>query len=367
MMQGPRLLFRRLEACALLFVSLLLQVACGSSSGAAGAGGAGMPEGGGSATGGSGAAGSGTGGSGAGGSTHQGGQAGSAGMPSSPECQGFAQAYCERQHACSISHFDASYTSLDDCQQAQAATCQIELAAPGTSLGADNLPACSQATHAQTCDDYHLEYPAKCAPPGSLAIGSACEFNSQCVSTFCSISQGSWCGKCVARGKAGETCDRAQLGCQLGLQCARSMSTDWQCSIPAAKGMTCTSASQCAGALVCLSGQCADGQPAGQTCDPTNDTCDNGSAVYCNQTSTGFVCQASSSALPGAACDYTAGKGCAGSVCVDAQGKPASGAGTCSMPIADGAPCTGVGGRCSAPAQCVAGVCARPVAAASCH
>jgi hypothetical protein len=289
-------------------------------------------------------------------------------MSATPACQGFAQAYCERQHTCGISHFDASYTSLDDCQQALAATCQIELAAPGSSLSPDNLPACSQATQAQTCDDYHLEYPAECAPPGSLAVGAACEFNSQCASTFCTISQGSWCGTCATRGKAGEVCDRDQLGCQLGLLCARvGASTNWQCASPVAKGMACTSSSECAGALVCLNGLCADGQPAGQTCDPTNDTCDNGSAVYCNQTASGFACQASSSALPGAACNYTAGQDCSASVCLDAQGKLASGPGTCSMPIADGAACTSSSGRCRAPAQCIGGVCARPVAAGSCH
>jgi hypothetical protein len=362
--------------CAWLAAAAALSTGCGSSaSDAPGAGGsngdagdAGNVVAGGAGVGGiAGQAGS---NSTAGGSSAAG-SAGASDIANAAACQERAAASCPVTERCYPIGFSLVYRGADDCKQVVTQRCLLELAAPQTSLSASNLSPCVQATTAQTCDEYWRQTPAACAPPGGLALGAGCEFNSQCASTFCSIGGGPWCGVCAARGALGESCDPSHFSCQTGLKCARtcpgcSSQTEWQCVKPVALSGPCQQSYECEGQLVCKGGLCAAADGAGATCNPSLDNCDESKGLQCAMQASGamFMCVATTFVGTGGACNYNTGVLCSGGgFCAGPDGT----SGICKAPAESGQPCDASKQFCALPAQCLNGTCTPPPAAASCH
>ena len=90
---------------------------------------------------------------------------------------------------------------------------------------------------------------AACDPrPGARAAGAPCGSNSQCQSTFCARARHAACGICASLPKPGDSCAVTQCG--RNQECFANMT----CQPPAGEGAACTTAEDCAGALLCSGG-----------------------------------------------------------------------------------------------------------------
>jgi hypothetical protein len=364
---------RAAPACA----ALLLAIACGSSNGHHGnedgdAGAAPTSAGASSGTGAGGGGGSQSGGSSSGGSEDA---SGGQGSTAADGCAEYAIASCERAQTCLPDKFALRYSSLDDCAEVTKAQCAEELVAPGTGQTAKALAECTSQLQGQDCAGWFTSSALKCAPRGELPNGDSCRFGSQCVTGFCAVSAGAWCGTCQPRPVAGAACRPEIRQCEAGLLCAykcpngstcAAEERDWLCAEPIAAGQACEFSIECQGDLMCSDGKCAPGEAAGAVC--SNDTggaqCDFLATLVCVGEPGATKCQKSNYGALGAACDISQAKLCAANgSCVDSAGNYISdGPGTCGPPAKAGETCN-ASHRCAPPSECQAEVCTPPPAA----
>lgn len=292
-------------------------------------------------------------------------------------CLAYAQAYCAKYLTCNPSGLRTIFGTVEVCQHREALGCPDQFTANGSSLTVAMLASCTQTRSAQACAEFLSDPTTNCVFAGSLANGSACEYDAQCQSTKC-LRGTDWCGTCQPRLASGATCDPLQSSCEIGLRCAnvlcsgqdgggcQASTNQTTCTKIVYEGGACADNSQCGGNLLCLQGVCAVGKQLGDTCTAL-DECDASEELYCTPNSTGsqYACTPVLYAAAGERCDYTAGAFClANGTCRDADGG-ASATGTCSAAPADGQPCDPVS-RCLSPARCVNAACEAPVPPSSC-
>lgn len=270
-------------------------------------------------------------------------------------CTDLAAAVCTQLQNCAAPLVTTGYGDVATCQARAKLACMPALMAPNTSATPDKLDKCATAYAAATCDAlYTRDTPAACIPdPGKLADGAACGDDAQCTSTYCKKPSGQVCGVCGARAAAGGACT-VNEDCAFKLTCANQV-----CVAYAAVGASCDPGHPCAPPNVCKAGTCAVPAGAGQACTPSasGGDCDGTKGLFCNPQTR--VCAQATYAGPGQACGIVNGGfvGCsAGGTC-----KFAGIMGTCTAPAADGAACdANMSVGCSAPSECVNGVCKLP-------
>ena len=303
---------------------------------------------------------------------------GTGGSSSADACAAFASARCERYQACLPARFAGLYSSLSDCEAATAATCPDEQGAPGTTRTSEQLATCATDTSAQSCADWLNESPASCAPAGTFANGTACEYDSQCVSTYCSRAAESWCGTCKARDEAEAACNASQGSCVSGLRCGytcpggstcAAADKAFLCLTPKAEGAACTSVSECQGDLSCLGGVCSKGKGLGEACDASAPSaCDPSADLSCVTGAAGASCVKNSYAVANASCNSATANYCStNGACDGSDGHLVNGTpGKCMGPGADGEACSS-DHLCRSPSLCLGAKCVAPVRAATCQ
>jgi hypothetical protein len=288
-------------------------------------------------------------------------------------CAAFAEAECSQLATCDALDFKVDfYGTQQNCQSRVTQQCLDEIAAPGSRLTAGAMSTCAADTKKQNCSTFLTEPAASCLVAGSLSMGTACEYDSQCLTGLCHTSA-VWCGTCQARVPAGETCGLTVAVCQHGLLCADtacplpsdagvcSGTAQQVCADPVPQGGACDTTNQCVPGLICASGKCAPAIALGQACTDSRD-CIGG--AYCTRNPA--VCASITYAPSGAACDYAGGTFCAPTYTCRASDGTRSSIGTCSLLAVDGQACQ-ADPDCLWPLRCVTGKCQSPPPATSCH
>jgi hypothetical protein len=267
-------------------------------------------------------------------------------------CANSAPAQCNYLATCLPILFGAVFGDADTCIARTRLVCEGYAKWPGGSWTAEKFARCHEHIPQAACAGLEGLGTGPCANvPGSLPSGAACVDHSQCVTGFCrrqiSTTMGlAACGTCQAEG-----CITS--GCKAGEICIAS-STGTQCAEMQAEGTPCSSASRCATGLSCLGGICTKSRGDGESCTTTED-CDVMQELECADR----VCRKPSIVDIGAPCSVGATRCARGGICLNMS--PSSTSSTCVAPLPDGSPCSAQrGGICTAPAQCVSGVCKLP-------
>lgn len=266
-------------------------------------------------------------------------------------CAAYASAACAKFNSCSAPLFTLQYPDVATCEARIGILCPLSASAPGSSTPPQHWQDCADAAPSLSCDDvFSRNIPAACQPiAGSLADGSACGIDAQCMSAYCNVPSGEVCGVCGARSAAGGACKQAD-DCDFGLQCSQD-----KCVKPGELGATCDNAAPCLVTLACSGGKCAQAAGAGEACDPVEQNCSRIDGLGCNNNS---VCQKVKFAGPGEVCGMSGGDFivCSGNgTCKKSGANPA---GTCLAPAKDGEACDEANGpKCMAGARCSSGLC----------
>lgn len=278
----------------------------------------------------------------------------------------------------------------------QSTLCNNVLNAPGNGVAASSVQSCADALRS-TCDT-----PEVCeglsSTVGTLADGTACGEDGQCLGGDCRKDDGSnGCGKCAQRIALGGVCGTGTGKCVRGSSCtskggsggstcvatvkvaegevcydptkpsstSSSCATGLTCKIGSGGGTApikcvkrggtgeaCTQEGDCLTELGCIAGKCGPLLAAGAACTSSS-SCALGA---CSKTTK--LCVPIEYVAAGAACDDDAQR-CARGRC---ERGPDATAGKCIDPIADGAPCTtttgsSTGPRCDTYATCIDGTC----------
>jgi hypothetical protein len=273
-------------------------------------------------------------------------------------CNETATAFCMKQDGCSPTTRQVDFADLPTCISRIKASCVTNATAPGASVTVQQLTACTNAYHEQSCADaLTSKTPDACNFPGQLANGSACATDAQCMGARCSKAVGDTCGKCAARGDSEATCI-ANEDCVGALFCVNG-----KCVMPSGQGESCDPTAPCGTGLACTNKQCAPVLAQGTTCKIEDQNCDLlAGGVTCGPASLtcdpiafvdGGACGFASRTSPDAFC-------IAGKCLFDPMGM---GMGTCVANAADGQPCGGPGTNgpnCTIPAICHQGTCSLP-------
>jgi hypothetical protein len=261
--------------------------------------------------------------------------------------------------------------------------CASELGLPGIGVDTSALEACASAIKASGCSVIaELNGPCSFAPTGTLASGSACATDAQCLGGDCSAGSlgldggTEACGMCapladlgqpctgdcvkgascvdmgatetcvaITYGAAGVKCDAQQNQCNSGLVCNLALGA---CATPGATGTSCLDQSDCQAGLACPS----VGGPG--TCE--------------SPAQSGGPCEYDQDCVPPLGCDddvhqcatitfASAGQACSGSVkCLVGTCPTGTTGGTCPAVVADGQPCTDQS-TCDTFALCAGGTC----------
>ena len=267
-----------------------------------------------------------------------------------------ATALCTKYVECEPFSIQLVYGDIPTCASRIKPQIMDLLAATGTSDTPSQIESCGQAIASASCDSVlgNKNLPDACkAKPGTLANGTACGDDSQCVNAHCNIPPEQSCGSCTtAKVAVGGTC-AANGDCDGGSVCVGTV-----CVQPGAAGATCDGTHPCTPTLVCKAGTCGTPDEAGAACVRLGDTCDNRKGATCNGAS--GTCQTVTIAQAGQPCGLINGAVtvCAGSGDCPGFAPPAKVMGTCQAPAADGASCDAINGpSCAAPSKCVSGTC----------
>jgi hypothetical protein len=264
-------------------------------------------------------------------------------------------AYCARAAACAPAYVTLAYGTTTECAERLAASLLPGLTASGSNETAEQVEACATALSSASCADLlGRNLPSVCTPtPGTLADGTACAEDSQCVGGRCHIAAGTVCGTCGEPSAAGTACSQDD-DCADGMQCASNA----RCVVDGAMGAACDATHPCNAVYGCIAGVCTTPGAANAPCT-TSDECDELHGIFCD----GTRCTAVAFAPTSAACGLVSGvlTTCEGpgAFC---QGETApSYQGTCIAAAADGATCDATNGpTCTDPAVCVNGTCELP-------
>lgn len=255
-------------------------------------------------------------------------------------------------------------------------SCVTGLKYPGDGVTADTLNGCAAALKSSSCRGSNPASDSCAAKTGTLADGTACNSDSQCVSGYCKyaapVSDGGAtpdCGTCspsVALGKACQTTDHCVIGSlcvgstcvafgtvDVGGDCAASGTADTRacksglvcnsqskkCTALAGAGVACAASSDCQLGLACINKVCATELTAGMACaaTATGDGCAPG--LICDVLGT-KKCTAITFGHPGDPCGFLANgvTACAQGTCNITDLKTFRG--TCPQITPDGQPCT---------------------------
>jgi hypothetical protein len=192
---------------------------------------------------------------------------------------------------------------------------------------------------------------------GTVAVGSACDFNHECATdSFCASNR-----TCTALPAENQPC--SPQGCAGGLFCDTAAVSGPVCRARLTAGVACTSTLQCQKGLFCDTGA-----PLGmRTCTALHangETCDG--SFGCSST----LCLSGTCEVTGSGCftDAACGGRCSNDATISCTADSGCGNGTCSIGGATCSPllpCTGVGSVCVFPnkcnfSKCVGNVCADP-------
>jgi hypothetical protein len=120
--------------------------------------------------------------------------------PAASSCEAYAITRCERMDQCSAgSWIGRFFGTVAACEEHVAEECALGAAAPGTSVTAASIDACTAALSDATCAEFFGGV-AACHPgPGSRPTGASCTYALQCESAWCERAPGAGCGVCEAR------------------------------------------------------------------------------------------------------------------------------------------------------------------------
>ncbi len=282
-------------------------------------------------------------------------------------CNAVAHSRCVQLMTCSAADFAARWPDLTTCETREKLACTESQAAPKTAATPPRTDDCAGELNVQACAAFlsGVVSPVDCLSPSGPGLdASACAFNGQCSSAFCSTASDSLCGTCATPPVAGDSC--ASQGCGPTMNCVAATQL---CQVPGAladacnKDLPCGTSLACVGSTTTVMGSCMQKiADAGTACDATLKTgpnCDATVGLACDTAMK--VCVTQPVAAAGQPCgvvttDATRCEG--GATCFI----PATATtGTCVAPAADGAACDDtVGPSCLTPAKCVSGTCQLP-------
>lgn len=271
-----------------------------------------------------------------------------------------AGSFCDRIAACYGDFFvKSSFGDTATCKSRLALELGRAVQGPGAQLKDAEAQTCKSAVDATACNMLLANGIPQCDFRGTLADGTACASDAQCISGACFVDEKTDCGKCGTRAAEGADCTSAK--CQPNLVCNGSK----KCQARIAEGGACETGSACEVPLSCINGKCGKGLAKGAACkNGKGETpCDIASGLYCKPPSATIpdgTCAAFTVVAAGQACgvtvqpiDYAA---CEKSQCVGASGTTK---GTCQVYLADGAACDATKAPdCQFPAKCRNGKCA---------
>jgi hypothetical protein len=262
-----------------------------------------------------------------------------------PTCQGFADMLCSKLATCSPSLVRSIYGEVRACATRNALSCRASLQTTEGTAASAAIASCTHALDSVRCDEL-LDHalPAACQLfPGPRADGQACNSGAQCASTRCAFATGAGCGACAPLAAVGGAC-AADADCASGVICAGGA-----CRVPGVTEAPCDELQRCAYPRVCAAGSCTAAIGIGESCSFAADRCDRNAGLFCGASGR---CEPWLDSVAGESCNQTQSGWAAcsgGSTCIDDR---------CAGPLPDGSPC--VPDRapfCSAPAQCLGGVC----------
>ena len=328
---------------AVLTTSAILLWACGGSDGSGDV-----------TVGSDGRASSSSGGSSSGGSTSSSSSGSSSGSTSSggpsAACVTQADALCSWAYKCYGLLEDAFIGDLAECKERFGMLCDRESKAPGVAP----IPAGCVATYQSLDCNNSDAVAASCDVRGTLANDTACEFDNQCASGYCTGDL-SKCGVCKDRTPEHGSCSTAGQCVLTAHACIGG-----SCEKPRAKTEACTSSSDCARPLVCLGSTCSDALGEGAPCTVLKSGCDQTQLLTCRGGDGGAntgSCVKVTFLGPNAACDVDSGSCYGSSRCLGDAG-----AKTC-VPKVDGMSCDSKEILpCRYGATCLDGGCAVPAA-----
>jgi len=183
---------------------------------------------------------------------------------------------------------------------------------------------------------------------GTLADGTSCTDDAQCVSGSCFIDDAATCGKCSPRAALGADCTNAK--CEGGLTCGSGK----KCSNGQA-GEACGKDEDCRALTSCRAGVCVEPLQEGVACKEPADVnapCDLSKALFCvaDKCTKATIAVANNGEKCGLTSDSPLGVTlCSSGECVAEK---------CVPHAADGTTCTTGSDTCQAPAKCRNGICA---------
>ena len=284
-------------------------------------------------------------------------------------CQDLANAQCTKRLSCSNlqnaagANIVRAFGSQANCVMQETLACINGLSAPKTGNSAALVEECAKAYSGYSCDDFfNNNPPTVCAPTGPGANGTACSFNAQCASGYCSGTTNALCGSCASVPVAGNPC--ASSNCGHGQSCVASTE---QCQPVGAAGSSCTSETPCGNGLSCVGDDTATSTPGtcmaqvdqlSAACGGTMAGCNGTEGLFCAGTAGAKTCIAITYVGDGMPCgDVSATEHveCIAGGCYTATGSAGSGeTGTCRADVTDGSPCdTALGPACQTPARCI--------------
>jgi hypothetical protein len=283
-------------------------------------------------------------------------------------CAAVAKAVCDKRVACSGKinvtgvGIIRAFGTMAECLTRQTLQCVNAFRAPGSGHSLATEQECVDALAKDSCEDFFADAsPAPCRPAGARVNNTACAFDAQCKSGFCTGEQNALCGTCEPMPAAGASC--AASDCGRGQHCDAATTT---CRAPAVAGDACDSNEACGYALVCAGGSGAAGGRTCQTtlselgaaCGGTMPGCDGAQGLFCGGAMGAKKCVATSFVSNGMPCGLLSQDsfaGCTAGGCYTATGLAGPGEmGACKANAADGTACdTLFGPGCELPARCI--------------
>ncbi len=304
--------------------------------------------------------------------------------PAAGPCSDLAKAECAKLMTCTNgSGITRDYGDLHTCQTRLQLQCTLGAAAPSTGNTPAHITACVAAFPNYSCEDFLTNNPpAACIQIGTIATGSACEFNGQCTTGFCNNVKTALCGTCAAPPAAGTSCQDAN--CARQQECvARTLTCQGYGAAQAScdnNAMPCGPHLSCDGNTGGNPGTCMTAVgTVSMACGGSLAGCDGTIGLTCGGTVGSKSCVAFPFAANGQPCgtliDGSFGS-CQTGECYTASGVAQSGeTGTCGASAKEGQPCDSViGPPCLTPARCVvdtssggtSGTCTLPTSSAKC-
>ena len=225
-------------------------------------------------------------------------------------CEAYADATCNKLTGCAIYAERATYADAAACRAGQKATCIIDATAYGSTYAPADISSCAAAYAAGDCSTLTVR-PTACRKPGTRANGASCGTDAQCSSSACTKASGAACGICKARVALGQSCGSTTADCAHGLTCDGGV-----CKNVAALGASCVSAA-CSFGNTCHSTTktCVALRDVGQSCDDADLSCNILNGGIC----TANTCTALTYGAAGATCSFMSGALCAAGDCVSGK------------------------------------------------